>query len=250
MEHIILTRFYCFDFKWSGLNIFSNKLLEDGLTMMRKFLIPSLENQNDKNFTHIVLINDKHTKDYHAIKQLYELNPNYNLRILTVSESNEFLKNIKDKHVILSRIDSDDAIYFDAVKDTKQNFDNNEFLKFYGYRNGLTFIVENNKCYFINTLYHGGGTNSQFQSLMFNDFQNYHGSFGYDHSNVFAFFKNNKIEITKTNYIINEKVMNAYLWVMHNFNAHYKSQNHSKQFSNKLITFKPNEFKQRFGVSL
>lgn len=245
MDHLILTRFFCFNL---NLDIFDETLLSNGLYFLKKYLIPSLENQTNKNFTHILLINDNHIKSNSlTIRQLYDLKPNYKFKVLTISEFKEFRQSIKSSDVIISRIDND-AVYNNAVEDTQQHFDETQNLKFYGYRNGITVEDQNfEKCYFTNILYRGGGTNSQFQSIMFNDFPNYNGTIFYDHSNVYKFFRENKIKVNDKSFEINETIQYAYLWTIHDQSVHIVVGQKRHQ-SNITVELSCEEMRNLFGI--
>ena len=76
IKHIIITRFYNHEFPWlkNKLSIFDENVLENGIKLLKKYLIPSLENQTNKKFTHILLINEGH-KHLDIFKELSSLKP-------------------------------------------------------------------------------------------------------------------------------------------------------------------------------
>ena len=167
--HFILTRFMI------DLKIYSNKdfiygkeFIMNGIRVMKKYLIPSLERQSCKNFTWILLVGDKTNITY--IESLMKLNQSFNSKVLYSNDLKNYLKSTtKDYNILITtRIDYDDAIYFDAVNDIRKIININMPIIVHGYNRGVSYYEINGKYYDFYNNWKNEGVMSVFASLIIN----------------------------------------------------------------------------------
>ena len=142
--HIIITRF--------AIGLFSKNdttkdFILNGFRVMKKYLLPSLENQSCKDFIWILILGDKANITF--IKSLFKFNNSFQKYILYAKDLKKFLRNITKGFDILitTRIDYDDRIYYDAVNDVRKDININKPIFFHGYNRGLYFFELDNKYY-------------------------------------------------------------------------------------------------------
>ena len=131
IKHFIIVRFLCSPNLGFGEKIFDKNFIEKNVNITFKYLIQSLNNQTNKNFEVIYLLNEKHDINfinklfYKKIKQIDNFNINF---IKRYELKNYISNNIKGYDIcITTRIDCDDLINCNAVADVqnlciKQNF--------------------------------------------------------------------------------------------------------------------------------
>ena len=167
--HLIFTRFMM-DF-----NLYKNKdlIYEDvyifnGIRVMKKYLFPSLENQSCKNFTWILLLGDK--ANITNIESLVQLNQSFDSKVIYRKDLKNYLKFItKDYNILITtRIDYDDAIYYDAVNDVRKVINVNKPIIAHGYNRGVSYYEINGKYYDFYNNWKNEGVMSVFASLIVN----------------------------------------------------------------------------------
>ena len=168
IKHLIITRFIM-DF-WHYNNfpkrIYRRDYIENGIRVMKKYLIPSLENQSCKKFTWIVMIGDKVNITF--IKSLFNFKISFEFEIVYQKNIKNYIKNITNGTDVLitSRIDYDDRIYYDAVNDVRKVINVKKPIFLHGYNRGVHYYESDNKYYEFNISYNNEGVMSIFVSLI------------------------------------------------------------------------------------
>ena len=145
--HLIFTRFMVEFSKTDRFikNIYKESYIHNGIRVMKKYLITSLENQSCKQFIWIVMLGDKANLTY--IKSLLNVETSFRKEIIYQNDYKDYVKNItKDIDILITtRIDYDDRIYYDAVNDVRKVININKPMLFYGYNRGVLFLEKENK---------------------------------------------------------------------------------------------------------
>ena len=170
IRHYILIRFYC-DYMLPKEQLFEQNLLDIGIDVFINFTLKSLENQSNKNFEIIIILNDDIDIKHKSIQKLLKIKSNLFIKFLKKKEIKHYI-NLNSKNIdylITTRIDHDDLIYNDAVKEIQNKCDKNIPLYYNGYDKIITMVgndIEN--CYKFYPNYKGIGSISIFQSLIVN----------------------------------------------------------------------------------
>ena len=114
---------------------------------MKKYLIPSLENQSCKNFIWVLLVGNN--ANITNIISKINLNISFEIKILFINNFTNYIRNISKGHDVLitTRIDYDDVIYFDAVNDVRKAVNMKKPMILYGYNRGILYFESNKKYY-------------------------------------------------------------------------------------------------------
>ena len=168
IKHLIITRFIM-DF-WH-FNIFPKIIYRkdyavNGIRLMKKYLIPSLENQICKRFTWILMLGDKANITF--IKSLFNFKISFEFEIIYQHNIKNYIRNLTNGIDILitSRIDYDDRIYYDAVNDVRKAINFKKPIFLYGYNRGVHYYESDNKYYEFNMSFNNEGVMSIFVSLI------------------------------------------------------------------------------------
>lgn len=144
IKHFVIMRFFSFDDPKYPHDIYDPDFLEKQLVLAKNNALPSLENQTNKNFDLVFIVNAK-----------FFDNPKYEFVFSTLKESTTlsltFIKNSEQARlvkqafndfdfVIQSRMDFDDFIFKDAIADTQSKVDECENILSYGYCKGYIYI--------------------------------------------------------------------------------------------------------------
>ena len=166
--HLIITRFLI-EFYHS--NEFPKKLysidyIPNGIRVMKKYLLPSLENQSCKNFTWVLMLGNKANITY--INSLINFNNSFESKVIYQKDIKYFVKNITKGFDVLitTRIDYDDIIYYDAVNDVRKAINMNKPILLYGYNRGIYYFEKEGKFYDFYRTYKNEGCMSIFASLI------------------------------------------------------------------------------------
>ena len=166
--HFIITRFLIEFYKINDFDkiIYKNEYILNGFRVMKKYLIPSLENQRCKKFIWILTIGEKNNISY--IESLLNFNSSFEVKILYYNNTKNFIRNISKKFDILitTRIDYDDRIYYDAINDVRKAINIKKPILLYGYNRGLYYYETDNKYYDYYYNFKGNGASSIFLSLI------------------------------------------------------------------------------------
>ena len=149
ITHFILTRFII---ELPGVLtnqsiIYDDDYILNGIRVMKKYLFPSLENQNCKNFNWVLLLGNKANISY--IESLIKLNHSFDSKVLYLENLKSYLKEkTKDFNILITtRIDYDDAIYYDTVNDVRKLITLKKPLIIHGYNRGVSYYEINGKFY-------------------------------------------------------------------------------------------------------
>ena len=147
--HLIITRFLI------GFNIFSKfkeimnteEYAQNSIRVTKKYLLPSLEHQSCKKFIWILQIGNDANIAY--VKSLFNFNNSFLTEVIYEKDMKNYLRNITIGHDILitTRIDYDDAIYYDAVNDVRKEIDINKPILLHGYNKGVYYFESEDKYY-------------------------------------------------------------------------------------------------------
>lgn len=164
--HIIITRFMIEFLSEFNIKIYQEDYIKNGIRVMQKYLLPSLEHQSCKNFTWVLLLGNKSNISF--IKSLLNFNLSFESRIILVKDQKKFMRNItKDSYVfITTRIDYDDQIYYDAVNDIRKAINFYKPMLLLGYNRGLYYFEFEDKYYDFYCDYGNKGAMSIFESLI------------------------------------------------------------------------------------
>ena len=147
--HLIITRFMIGFWNLDDFpkRIYKNDYILNGIKVMKKYLFPSLENQNCKKFIWVLKVGDKANITH--VKSLLNLNHSFETKIIYEKDIKDYIKNISKGFDILitTRMDYDDRIYYDAVNDVRKAVNIKKPMILYGYNKGLYYFEENNKYY-------------------------------------------------------------------------------------------------------
>ena len=146
--HFIITRFLV-EFTPNALKniLYTKDYIMNGIRLMKKYLIPSLESQNCKNFSFILMVGSKVNISF--IKTLIGFNNSFSTYIIFQKELKTFIKSSTKLFDVLitTRIDYDDLIYYDAVNDVRKAININKPILLYGYNSGVYYFESNKKFY-------------------------------------------------------------------------------------------------------
>ena len=114
---------------------------------MKKYQLPSLEDQNCKEFIWILLIGNIANKT--CLKSMLIFNNSFQWLIIYKKDIKNILRNITKEFDILitTRIDFDGRIYYDAVNDVRKEININKSMFLHGYNRGFYFFELDNKYY-------------------------------------------------------------------------------------------------------
>ena len=170
LNHLIITRFMMeklgVKVDISPNQIYEKKYIYNGIRVMKKYLLPSLENQSCKKFIFIIMLGNKANKTF--IESLVKFNNSFELKIIYQKDIKNYIRKINKGFDVLitTRIDYDDRIYYDAVNDVRKAININKPMILYGYNHGLYFYEFENKYYEFYKHYYYNGTMSIFLSLI------------------------------------------------------------------------------------
>ena len=198
---------------------------------MKKYLLPSLENQSCNDFIWILMVGNK--ANIASLKSLLNFKNSFQWYVVCLKDIKNFLRNITKGFDILitTRIDYDDRIYYDVVNDVRKEININRPIFLYGYNKGLYYFELDNKYYDLD--FRGkNGAFSIFESLIIvlnkvNDIITIY-DFGYHFSVKSHLLENYKsYGIKKLNYepAIFDNGAPKFIWVRQKYSCLY---NHSK----------------------
>ena len=146
IKHFIFMRFFSFDDPKYPYNIYDVDFLSKQLVVAQNNALSSLENQTNKNFNLVFVVNTK-----------FFDNPKYDFVFSTLRDSTTlpitFIKNSDMRSlvkkalneydfVIQSRMDFDDFIFKDAIADTHSKINECDNILAYGYCRGYSYLYE------------------------------------------------------------------------------------------------------------
>lgn len=119
---------------------YTKEYIINGIRVMKKYLLSSLENQTCKDFKWILMLGDK--ANITAINYMLDLNYQFEAYIIYNKDINNYITNISKGFDVLvtTRIDYDDMIYYDAVNDVRKVININRPILLHGYNRGFYYI--------------------------------------------------------------------------------------------------------------
>ena len=168
--HLVITRFsmeFGPDFYFNKI-IYTEEYIKNGIRVLKKYLIPSLENQRCKNFTWIIKIGDK--ADMTRIKDLFDFNTSFDIKIVRKKDIKNYITKISKGFDVLitTSIDYDDVIYYNAVNDVRKEIDLNKPLLLHGYNRGVYYFEAEKEYYDFIGIFDHVGVMTVFYSLIIN----------------------------------------------------------------------------------
>ena len=148
--HLIITRFlteFNDNTKEFKKLLNTNVYLLNGIRVMKKYLIPSLENQSCKDFIWILLLGNR--ININKIRAKLDIKISFNIKIINQKEIKNYIRNITKGFDVLitTRIDYDDIIYYDAVNDARKLININKPMVLHGYNRGFVYYELEGKFY-------------------------------------------------------------------------------------------------------
>ena len=166
--HMIITRFFM---ELNNLNYFKDimsteEYAQNAIRVTKKYLLPSLENQSCKKFIWILMIGNYTNITY--VKSLFNFNNSFETEVIYEKDMKNYLRNKTVGYDILitTRIDYDDAIYYDAVNDVRKEIDINKPIFLHGYNKGVYYFESEDKYYDYYNNFDNRGVMSIFISLI------------------------------------------------------------------------------------
>lgn len=239
VKHFVVVRF--FERKVAGYvhDIFDVNFVAERVLLAKKNLLSSLENQTNKNFEIIFLVNDRYLSEEKYKFIFTELQDGITVP-LKFTKSAMLRRLVKDAYndydfVIQTRIDYDDFAYKDAVADTQAKIDECNSILAYGYNKGYVYF--NDEMYPFYDLYlrkdtdRQGGHSAVFHSVILkSEFAKkipYIGAYSLDHTNVKSklkeFLEKNGVEFAENMYRYNASD-NALIFFRHDFTESNKGK--------------------------
>lgn len=170
IKHYIVIRFYCVDMMEKE-KLFDNELLNNGVDVFEKYTLKSLENQSNKNFEIILLIHNEIDDSVYPIQRLKSIQSDIKINVIRFSEYKDFISANLDSYdfLITTRMDHDDLIHNNAVKDIQSKCNLSIPLYFEGFDKLITMVNNDyeNSCKFYPN-YNGNGAINIFQSVILN----------------------------------------------------------------------------------
>jgi len=167
--HLIITRFliefyHVKNFKTN--TIYQKEYISNGIRVLKKYLLPSLENQSCQKFIWILTLGDKANITFVESKLNNKLPFEYH--IMYQKDFKNYVRKITNGFDILitTSIDYDDMIYYDAVNDLRKAININKPMILYGYNRGVYYFEEFGNFFDFYMTYNNEGTMSIFHSLI------------------------------------------------------------------------------------
>lgn len=150
--HFIITRFLIEFYKAYGFpkKLYDEDYIPNGIRVMKKYLLNSLENQYCKNFFWILMIGNN--SDITYIKSLLNFTNTFEKIVIFEKDIKTYIKNRTRGFDVLitTRIDYDDVIYYDAINDVRKQVNIEKPVLLYGYNKGWFYFESNGKYYDFN----------------------------------------------------------------------------------------------------
>lgn len=167
IKHIIATRFLCFEGNL-GDKVLSKEYIDMGLRLMSNYLIPTLENQTNKNFELVVLVHQKLNLGVYKRKFL-AMSEKLNIQVVRFNKFDEYVRAAaaEAENLIVTRIDYDDLVWNGAVEDVQKRIGIAP-LYIYGYNRGFAWQEGKHDLMVFYQEYKKHGHMSIFQSCVIN----------------------------------------------------------------------------------
>lgn len=171
MKHFIITRFLSNAFGRTQdemLSFLNEETLHNGFLMLKNHFIRTLQNQTNRNFEIITLIYDE--LPLQDVSFLNEFDCGNKIHVLHTKDLNDYIYGFYDNDLLITtRLDYDDFIHKDCVRDVQNSAIDTKYLKIYGLNNGCS-MDDDEVCYYHHPGYVGceHGFFSCFETLIVN----------------------------------------------------------------------------------
>ena len=249
--HLIITRFlieFCHN-KIFPKKLYTKDYISNGIRVMKKYLLPSLENQSCKNFTWILMIGNK--VNIYYVNSLLNFNNSFETKVIYQKDIKYFVRNITKGFDVLitTRIDYDDIIYYDAVNDVRKSININKPILLYGYNRGIYYFEKEGEYYEFYTTYKNKGCMSIFASLIIvlnevNDTYIIYDLMPHNHIRKILLEKYKSYGIKKISYepAIFDSGDPKFIWVRQKYSGSYNPNNNKILKELKINNFNLNKF--------
>lgn len=167
IKHFIFSRFFPYQRKIFPHNVLDVDFLSKQLPLAKNML-RSLENQTNKDFELVFILNDRFFDEtkYEFIFSTLQDSTILPLKFIRRNEESSLIKEALNKYdfVIYTRMDFDDFVFKDAVANTQSKVNECDNILLYGYCKGYTYLL--GELYRYTALFHGIGHASPFQSFI------------------------------------------------------------------------------------
>lgn len=137
--HLIITRFMCNNFIPDYVENISTKEWEDmAFDMAKHHIIATLENQSNQNFTLVFLVRNDISDE--LVQNIYNLSDKLNIDVVRYKYLDNYIKAIDTNYLITSRLDYDDHVYKDCVKDIQSLLNTEPEIKLWGINQGVSLV--------------------------------------------------------------------------------------------------------------
>ena len=262
LKHYVITRFLCDPGIGLGDKIFKPETIEKAIEYVKSYFMPTLENQTQKDFTIIFIINDEHHTDAEPLKKLTRLETDISYYILKHGEYMNFIGKDSDGAdcVILTCMDYDDLVKSTAAEEVRKISEScGTDVATYGYDKGYVMREEGGIWDFAERGYtkNRSGYMSVFYSIIFKGENAQHAIrsvndiYAYAHTLI-----SSKMKIFAESHKLRFRQYRAgkepsFVWVRHEGTGTELLSGtsvFSKDFMRKQIDEAPAGFKSRFGV--
>ncbi|MBD3879680.1 MAG: hypothetical protein SR1Q5_08405 [Quinella sp. 1Q5] len=239
IKHFVITRF--FERKVEGYihDIFDVNFVSEQVLLAKNNVLKSLENQTNKNFEIIFLVNDKYLSEEKYGFIFTELKSGITLpiRFMRSNTLRELIQGAYNSYdfVISTKIDYDDFAYKNAVADTQNKVEECDRILSYGYNKGYVYFDK--ELYPFYDLYEKNGMAhaSIFQSLIlessFAKNLPYVNAYSFGHAKVKsllkAFLEKNGVEFSEKMFQYNDSD-NAFIFFRHDATSSNKGIAYTK----------------------
>lgn len=167
--HLIITRFLIEFYHVKNFDtntIYQKEYISNGIRVLKKYLLPSLENQSCKKFIWVLKLGDKANISF--VKSKFNNEYSFEYIIIYQKDFKNYVRKIANGFDILitTSIDYDDMIYYDAVNDLRKAININKPMILYGYNRGVYYFEEFGNFFDFFMTYNNEGTMSIFYSLI------------------------------------------------------------------------------------
>lgn len=236
LKHFIIMRFFTFNDPKYPYDIYDVNFLSQQIILARNAL-GSLENQTNKNFELVFMVNDKFFDDpkYEFIFSSLQDSTSLPLTFIKKGQLRNLIKNASNEYdfIIQSRMDFDDFAFKDAITDIQNKVDECVNILVYGYCKGYIYLNGN---LYDTEPYNEIGHRSILQSVITKSdlLKKYHyiGVYTFDHAKIKLkmknFFEEKGLEFSESMFQQNISTV-AYIYFRHTYSHFMQINNYDKQ---------------------
>ena len=255
VKHYIITRFLSNCKMNLGNRVFDKDIIDNGIMLLKTYLLPALEHQSNKNFEWIICIHKDTNKEY--LKPLYDIREDFPITFIEVENFNmssvtKYInKNVTDfDWLITSRVDYDDEFYYGCVDEIQNSINvSKSDLYIYTWKYNYKHYTDSDDYDFypVPFIKRLGGN-----SIMLTLVQNVNKAKKYinihttgNHTKCANYIKEHYLELTGNDYnnetifVVNNDIEPKIIYTIHSINDSGRSENDKRY---KLIQFDRNKF--------